>query len=475
MTQDDESRQPKLGTLGPLKRPAVSFDDDFLVGGLDTPSFSKDQRGAMVVIYSATHEHEGYGFEIGGDGAFISTFIYPTAGNKAGIAGAIANEADDRISIEERRRHQHLSSRDRFVKQHLKRLEPVAMSLRHSFGPPYEPGVPATRVMVRGEYNNPGEAVEPGFLTCISGAEERAAIRLDPFKRWPTRSRRMALAEWIASGDNPMTARVMMNRMWGWHFGLGIVATPSDFGNLSGGPSHPELLDWLAKRFVEEKWSLKAMHRIMVTSQTYRQTSVWQNKTAAEVDPDNTLVWRFRRQRLSAEAVRDSVLAVSGRLNPEQFGLPIFPPLPDGLAERVKYSESKWDTQHGPEGRKRSIYIYQQRTLTMPLMQLFGALVCEESRPMRRTSVSALQALQLYNGPFVNEESRYFARRVLDEAGDDPVKHVERAFLYALSRRPTADELAKLVDFLAEHETPETGMIALCRILFNSNEFLYVD
>jgi len=329
--------------------------------------------------------------------------------------------------------------------------------------------------MIRGEYDNPGEVVEPGFPTCIADSDKGAAIRLDPFKRWPTRSRRMTLAEWIANADNPMTSRVMMNRLWLWHFGRGIVATPSDFGELSGGPSHPELLDWLAARFVQEKWSLKAMHRIMVTSQAYRQTSIWDNKTAAEHDPENELLWRFRRQRLSAEAVRDSVLAVSGRLNPEQFGLPIFPPLPDGLAERVKYSESKWDTQHGPEGRKRSIYIYQQRTLTMPMMQLFGALVCEESRPMRRTSVSALQALQLFNGPFVNEESRHFAKRVIDEVGDDATKQVERAFLQALTRRPMPAETAKLVEFLGEYDSRESGLIALCRILYNSNEFLHVD
>lgn len=475
LAQSDENLQPRLGELGASNQPAVLFDNDFLISSLEDPAFAADQQGAMVVVYSATHEHEGYGFEIGGDGAFLSTFIYPTAASRAGIADVINNASEDRVSSDERRRFQHLSSRERFVGQHLKRLQPVAMSLRHSFGPPYEPSVPVTRVMIRGEYDNPGEAVEAGFLTCISAEDVPAAIRLDPFKRWPTRSRRMALAEWIASAENPMTARVMMNRLWMWHFGRGIVATPSDFGSLSGGPSHPELLDWLANRFVEEKWSIKAMHRLIVTSQTYRQTSVWENKKAKDLDPENTLVWRFRRQRLSAEAVRDTVLAVSGRLNAEQFGLPIFPPLPDGLAERVKYSESKWDTQYGPEGRKRSIYIYQQRTLTMPLMQLFGGLVCEESRPMRRTSVSALQALQLFNGPFVNEESQYFSKRVIEQVGNEPATQIERAFLLALSRRPTQDESDKLVQFLDEYETPLAGMTALCRILYNSNEFLYVD
>ncbi|NIP93734.1 MAG: DUF1553 domain-containing protein, partial [Akkermansiaceae bacterium] len=208
--------------------------------------------------------------------------------------------------------------------------------------------------MIRGEYDNPGEVVEPGFLSCITGNQDPARIRLDPFKRWPTRSRRMALAKWIASADNPMTARVMVNRLWHWHFGRGIVETPSDFGRLSGGPSHRELLDWLAVEFVRNKWSLKAMHRLMVTSSTYRQSSGKDDVRAREVDPGNRLLWRFNRRRLEAEAVRDAVLSVSGRLSGEMFGLPVFPPLPGGMEERVKYSKSKWATDLDERARKRS-------------------------------------------------------------------------------------------------------------------------
>ena len=151
----------------------------------------------------------------------------------------------------------------------------------------------------------------------------------------------MALAEWIASPDNPMTARVIVNRLWHWHFGRGIIPTPSNFGELSGGPSHPELLDWLAERLVENKWSIKAIHRLILNSSTYRQTSLHKNNQAANIDPENRLLWRFNRRRLDAEAIRDTVLCVSGRLNPEQFGLPIFPPLPGDVAERVKYNQSK--------------------------------------------------------------------------------------------------------------------------------------
>ena len=418
--------------------------DLFLTGPLKDAAFTQNQTGSLVVIYTARHTHEGYGFEVGGGGAFLSTFINPKGSNRENLDAVLADADNTQVSTEERRQHRWLSSRERFLRQQIKRLQPVAMSLRHSYGPPYEPGVPTSRVMIRGEYDNPGEVVTPGFPRCITGNVEPAKIRLDPFKRWPTRSRRMVLAQWIASAENPLTARVMVNRLWHWHFGRGIVATPSDFGQLSGGQSHPEMLDWLALHFVKEKWSLKAVHRLIVTSATYRQTSLHTNELAASIDPDNKLLWRFRRRRLEAEAVRDSVLTASGRLNPTQFGLPIFPPLPGDIEERVKFSNSKWDTQRGPEGRRRSIYIYQQRTLTMPFMQSFDALVCDESRPRRRQSITPLQALAMYNGSFVSEEAGHFADRVRKEAGTENTKQIGRAFDIALSRPPSADELARL-------------------------------
>jgi hypothetical protein len=329
--------------------------------------------------------------------------------------------------------------------------------------------------MIRGEYDNPGDVVEPGVLSVIAGHSKPVAIRLDPFKRWPTRSRRMALANWIADAENPLTHRVMINRLWHWHFGQGIVRTPSDFGHLSGGPSHKDLLDWLAVQFVESKWSIKAMHRLMVNSSVYRQSSAHDDPQASEVDPDNRLLWRFNRRRLDAEAIRDSVLYVSGRLNPEQFGLPIFPPLPGDVAEAVKYSESKWDTQYGPEGRKRSIYIYQQRTLTMPLMQTFDALVCDDSRPRRRASVTPLQALAMYNGEFVNEESNHFATRVKQLAGEDPQAQIRTAFVLALGRVSNDAEANRLEQVLNSAESPGQGLVGVCRILYNTNEFIYID
>ena len=471
LSQGDPGRRPKLEKAGTAS--GLRFDNDILAGDVRGAKFLGDQRGTMILVLSVEHQHEGYGFEVGGGGKFISTFVYPTAAKdpSADLANWV-NDPDNReITTTERERFNTLRSKLPFTKQHLKRLQPRAMSLRHSFGPPYEPGVPTSRVMIRGEYDNPGEVVEAGFLSCITGNQDPAEIRLDPFKRWPTRSRRMALAKWIASADNPLTARVIVNRLWFRHFGRGIVATPSDFGKLSGGPSHPALLDWLALRFVKDGWSLKKMHRLMVTSSTYRQGSQTISALARERDPDNRLLSRFQRRRLEAEAVRDSVLAASGRLNPEMFGLPIFPPLPGDISQVVKYDNSKWATDHGPEGRKRSIYIYQQRTLSMPFMQTFDGLVCEDTMPRRQTSVTPLQALAMYNGDFVNEEAQHFAKRVAAEAGDDPEERIGLAFAIAFGRAPEAEEIAELRPYARSEET----LVGLCRILYNLNEFVYVD
>jgi hypothetical protein len=206
----------------------------------------------------------------------------------------VGKRSEPKISLtsEQRAQRSKANARIRLLQQDLQRLQPVAMSLRHSYGPPFEPGVPETRVLIRGEWDNPGEVVEPGFPSVITGHQEPAPIRLDPFKRWPTRSRRLALAQWIASPENPMTARVMVNRIWDWHFGRGLVATPSDFGKLSGGASHPELIDWLARRFTDSQWSVKAMHRLILDSATYRQSSRHHDAQAETADPENTLLWR---------------------------------------------------------------------------------------------------------------------------------------------------------------------------------------
>ena len=473
LAQSSQALQPRLSTLGKRQSAAVLFNNSFLKSGLRRAMFLGDQQGTIVAVFSATHQGEGYGLEIGGAGQFFTTAVYPSARKSQSLASLINDPSSTQITDEERHRFRMLSIRQRAIPGDIKRLQPVAMSLRHAFGPPYEPGVPTSRVMLRGEYNNPGEVVEPGFLSAVTGHQKPAAIRLDPFKRWPTRSRRMALAKWIASKDNPLTARVMVNRLWHWHFGQGIVATPSDFGTLKVGPSHEQLIDWLARHFTNGGWRIKTLHRLMVLSATYRQASLTENPDALRADPSNRLLWRFRRRRLEAEAVRDNVLSASGRLNPEHYGLPIFPMLPDDVGERVKWNSSKWFTHDDHRSRKRSIYIYQQRSLSMPFMQAFDALVCEQSRPKRRSSVTPLQALAMYNGRFVNQEAVHFAARVRKLAGENASTQIDFAFQVAYGRHPTPEEVTRLAGFLKTASSDP--LVGLCRVLLNSNEFVYID
>jgi hypothetical protein len=480
LLQPDRGLQPRL-----VRSPnnpevaAVQFDNDALTGQSGQAAFLKDDRGSIVTLFTSQDDDESYLFEVGGDGQFVATFVNPTAGGEQRLAEVLArqgaNQGDNRVTDAERQEYKALQNLQRFLPQQLRRLEPFAMTLRHSIGPPFEPGVPTSRVLLRGEWDSPGPVVEPGFPRALVGHTEPANIRLDTFKRWPTRGRRKALADWIASCDNPLTARVVANRLWYRHFGRGIVATPSDFGALSPEATHPELLDLLASHLMESSWSLKSIHRLICTSQTYRQASRIENETAQQLDPDNLLLWRFPFRRLNAEVIRDRILAVSGRLNPEIFGPPIFPPLAEDIAEQVKYNESKWATQYDAVGRKRSIYIYQQRTLNMPFLQLFDAPVCDESRPQRQTSTTPLQALALLNGNLVNTEIGPFTERVKNEGGDAPKDRVRRAFELALCRPPDEQELAHMVGHILTFDDADEGLRSVCRILFNSNEFTYLD
>jgi len=259
----------------------------------------------------------------------------------------------------------------------------------------------------------------------------------------------------------------MVNRIWQHHFGEGIVRTPSDFGRNGDRPSHPELLDWLAVRFVESGWDIKAMHRLMLTSHTYRQSA--ENPAT---DPDNRLFSRFQRRRLEAEAIRDGILHLSGRLNPAVGGPSVFPPLPDDLADFARYGRTgglMWEpNESDADARRRSVYIFQRRSLPLPMMAAFDALVFSESCERRSSTTTPLQALSMLNGSLIHEESEHLARRIAREAGPDRSSQVRRAFEIVLNRPPNPGELDKFASF--------TGPLdALCRVLLNSNEFVYVE
>ena len=281
----------------------------------------------------------------------------------------------------------------------------------------------------------------------------------------------MTLAKWIASPENPLTARVMVNRIWGRHFGQGIVATPNDFGVNGARPSHPELLDWLAVEFVEHGWSIKALHRLIVSSNTYCQSSEPTN-IPHSIDPENKLLWRFPRRRLDAEVIRDSLLAVSGRLSLLRYGPSVFPSLPEGfddLSKPKRRYSGAWDVNETLEdGCRRSIYTFQKRSLPPPMMASFDAQVVNKSCPRRSVTTTPLQALSMMNGRLVNEEAEGIAQRVQYEVGSENRDQISRLFEIILSRPPAPDELEQFLNFRG-------SLTGIARVLLCSNEFLYID
>jgi len=371
------------------------------------------------------------------------------------------------FSAEEKARHGELSAKLSVYQRRLTRWRTNVIAVTNVAGPPSGPDIAPTRILLRGDYRQPGDVVEPGFPSAFTGHSEPAELDTDRYRQFVTRGRRMTLAKWIASKENPQTARVWVNRMWQQHFGAGIVRTTSDFGVNGDRPSHPELLDWLAVQFMDSGWDTKAMHRLMVTSATYRQSA---DNSAA--DPDNRLLSKFNRRRLEAEAIRDSILQVSGRLNLEMGGPSVFPPLPADLADFARYGRNgdlMWEpNEKESDAQRRSVYIFQRRSLPLPMMSAFDANVFSESCDRRSSTTTPLQALSMMNGYLVEEESAHLARRIEKEVGENKPDQVRRLFELVLGRGPKAQELDRFASFPGKLD-------ALARVLFNSNEFLYTE
>jgi len=380
--------------------------------------------------------------------------------------------ANSIFTLEEKNRHTELSGSLDILERRKHRWSAKALVASNIPGPPTGPGLPPTHVLVRGDYLQPGETVEPGFPTAFAGDAKPAVLETDRYRQFPTRGRRFTLAKWIASPENPLTARVMVNRIWQHHFGQGIVRTPSDFGKNGERPLHPELLDWLAVRFVESGWDIKAMHRLMLLSSTYRQSADNASDPEALKDPDNRLFSRFERRRLEAEAIRDSILFVSGRLNPEMGGPSVFPPLPADLADFARYGRTggvMWEPNEKEEdARRRSVYIFQRRSLPLPLMASFDATPFSESCERRSSTTTPLQALGMMNGTLVQEEAGHLAARIRKEAGEERSLQLQKAFETVLGRLPAPGEVKKFSAFGGP-------LASICLVLLNSNEFLYLE
>ena len=341
---------------------------------------------------------------------------------------------------------------------------------------------PKTFLPARG--SRPEREVQPGFFTVLGGgevpppAEKREAT--GPIPLMPTTGRRSALAKWITDPANPLTARVMVNRVWQYHFGRGLVATPSDLGTRGGQPTHPELLDWLASEFAAKGWSVKQLHRVMMTSAAYQQQST-PYKEAVDRDPANILLSHFSRRRLSSDEVRDSVLHATGGLNLKPGGRPVVPPLTaEEKATLTQRPDDSWVlTADTSEYLRRSLYMIQKRTFRMPIMEVFDAPDAMLTCPRRDSSTTAPQSLSLFNGPFTMERARSLATRIAAEAASSDETSIRSAWKHVLSREPSAFELNRATTFLAAQSKnaskPKESLVELIRALLNTNEFLYVD
>jgi hypothetical protein len=311
-----------------------------------------------------------------------------------------------------------------------------------------------------------------------------------PGKDAKTSGRRKVLADWIASKDNPLTARVLVNRLWQFHFGRGIVVSSSDFGKFGVLPTHPELLDWLASEFIHPTppspssqgegrgWTIKRMHKLIMLSSTYRMSSR-ADEQALKIDPSNQLFWRFNMRRLAAEEMRDSLLAVSGKLNLKQGGRSIHPPIPKEVLAGQSRPGEGWPTTRGDEAYRRSVYVHIKRNLHVPILSQHDMADADSSCAVRYTTTVPTQSLGMLNGEFTNEQATFFAERLRKEAPDDVAAQVRRAIRLTTGRVPPEAEVSKDVAYI--HGLKKQGLndadalrhYALMAL--NANEFAYID
>ena len=350
---------------------------------------------------------------------------------------------------------------------------------------------PVTHVLAVGVYDAYKEEVQPGFLSILDPSD----AKITPPAGVDSSGRRSALANWLADPANPLTTRAMTNRIWHYHFGRGIVGSPSNFGVMGESPANKQLLEYLTATFVENGWSIKKMHRLIMLSNTYQQSTKY-NEENAKVDPEDKLVWRYNRHRLEGEAIRDAMLEVSGRLNLKAGGPGVFPPLPAGVNARGGWNKN----ETADNTVRRSVYTFVRRNVRYPMFEVFDMPDTHESCPRRNTSITAPQALELLNNDLVLGWSRSLAGRVLNDGGLTPEELVNRAYRLTYSRLPNEAERKSALEFLSrqsgilaermasDKSTPlpanlpagvdqprAAALVDLCHALLNSNEFVYMN
>ena len=338
------------------------------------------------------------------------------------------------------------------------------------------PVPPPTHIHIRGSAHAEGDEVTPGFPAIWGG--ETASIPPMP-EDSGTSGRRLALAKWMTRPDNPRTARVMVNRIWQHHFGRGLSPTPNDFGYLGTAPTHPELLDWLATEFVAKGWSVKTMHRLLLNSKTYRLSITNDEKGAAE-DPGNDFFWRFNPRRLTAEELRDSILAGTGELNLEMGGPSIYVPMPEEVLATSSTKGGKWGVSPPDQANRRSVYVKIKRSLQPPMFTDFDLADTDNTCPVRFTTTVPTQALAMMNSEFIHEKAGALAKRLEKDRPGDLQGQIRRAFELVLSRGPDESELALSLAFIGKMKnesklSPELALQRFCVAVFSFNEFFYLD
>ena len=324
--------------------------------------------------------------------------------------------------------------------------------------------VPPSYFLVRGDPESRGSLMQPGFIGVITNGNPPTVI---PRPDGNTSGRRLALAQWIASPQNPLTARVIVNRLWQKHFGRGIVATLENFGRMGGQPTHQALLDWVAVEFMNRGWSIKQINKLMMLSEAYQMASAFEHAGNATADLENHYLWRFRPQRLEAEIVRDSLLAVGGNINLAVGGEPIFPYIPPDIL--VGQYRGKWEnTAEGPDAWRRGVYVYRRRSLPYPMFDTFDHPDMNATAGARNVSTVPTQALTLMNNPFVLSQAKWLAERVAKDAAT-PVAQVQLAYQIALAR-PATDIEVRIGTSLIETQS----LAAFTHVVLNLDEFIYM-
>jgi hypothetical protein len=321
------------------------------------------------------------------------------------------------------------------------------------------PQPPPTYLLIRGKAADPGPEVAPAVPAVLAHAQPQ----------FPDSRRRLALAKWLANPENPLTARVIVNRVWQHHFGEGLVRTPSDFGVMGDKPANPELLDWLTTWFIDHGWSIKQLTRLILSSNAYRMSTVW-NPEYGLKDPDDRLLWRMPYKRLEVEVIRDSMLAISGRLNTKMFGPSVYPEIPPAALEGSSDPDKIWKASTEQDASRRTVYVFLKRSMIVPMLDVLDLCDTSHSTARRLNTSVATQALTLFNGDFVNAQARYLAERLRREAGDDARKQIDLAWRLTLARPPKPDEISAMLDFLKRESLEQ-----MCRVIFNLNEFVYAD